>query len=259
MKVHNVTGLREALEQLDTARLDEMLQAELEKETPDPDAVRLIVSVLEEREEAIPTDISPREQAAWQQYKRATKRPAKPRRRLAVAASAALVIGLLFTVVPQQAEAGRFWEMLQRWSENVIAYFSGEGTRVDAEYVFKTDNPGLQRVYDAVVELGITEPVVPMWLPEDFVVLTLETKVTPMAQSAFAWFSGDNGELVYKITVYTGEPAHQYYRDDSYYETFEYGGTVYNITRNNDRWAVVWSKDNIECLLTADCQVDYNQ
>ena len=36
------------------------------------------------------------------------------------------------------------------------------------EYVFETDHPGLQQIYDAVVEMGVTEPVVPMWVPEGY-------------------------------------------------------------------------------------------
>lgn len=39
---------------------------------------------------------------------------------------------------------------------------------VQAPYVFQTEHPGLQKIYDAVVELEITEPVVPMLLPDGY-------------------------------------------------------------------------------------------
>ena len=29
---------------------------------------------------------------------------------------------------------------------------------------------------------------------------------------------------------------------------------TYNITRNNDWWVAVWTKDNIECSIALDCQ-----
>ena len=260
MQMYNGIGLRETLEQMETSRLDEMLQTELEKESPDSDSVRLILSVLEEREADEPLELTPGEEAAWKRYQERMasrkKKPLQLRRWAVIAASAALIVGMLFTVIPQQAEAETFWEMLQRWSSAVLVFFSGEGKKAELEYVFSTDNPGLQQVYDAVVELGVTEPVVPMWLPDGFNLIECQIKRTPMMTDVWAWFICDNNELVYKVNVYDGEPAHQYYKDDSHYETYERNGSFFNITRNVDCWVVVWTKDNIECSISIDCQED---
>ena len=186
MKTYNMTGLRNALEELETSRLDEMLQTELEKESPDPDAVRLIASVLEERDSTVPTELTPNEKAAWQRYQTSIsagrKKTVQLRRWSAIAASLVLLVGLIFAVVPQQAEAETFWEMLQRWSTSVVEYFSRQDRFMDKEYTFKTDNPGLQQVYDAVTEMGVTEPVVPMWLPEDAELIDLSKMETPLPQ-----------------------------------------------------------------------------
>ena len=65
---------------------------------------------------------------------------------------------------------------------------------------------------------------------------------------------GDEKIIVYKLSVYNGEPAHQFYRDDTYYDSYERNGTTYTITRNNDRWVAVWAKENIECSIFIDCQ-----
>lgn len=258
MQTYNKIGLRESLEQLETAKLDEMLQAELEKSTPDPDSIRLIMRILEGRESAAPEPITASEEAAWQQYQKRMaglrKKPSPVRRWVAAVASVVLVVGLLFAVMPQQAEAETFWGMLQRWTSTVLVYFSGEGKKAEMEYKFETDNPGLQQVYDAVVELGVTDPVVPMWIPEEFEIEELGSKNTPMSKNLWAWFSNDDGIMMYKLDIYSGEPAHEFYRDDTYYKSYEKNGATYNITRNNDRWVVVWTKDNIECLLTLDCQ-----
>lgn len=258
MQTYNIIGLREALEQMETSRLDEMLQAELEKEIPDPDSVRLIVSVLEEREAAAPTPITDAEKAAWQQYQnrmaRLQKKPAPVRRWLAVAASMVLVVGLLFAVVPQQAEAETFWEMLQRWSATVMEYFSQRDSFLDPEYAFKTDNPGLQQVYDAVMELGVTDPVVPMWLPEGYNLVEIFSFETPMKKSVYSRFSQDGNEITCKLDVYEGKPAHQFYRDGSHYEEYEKNGMNFFITQNNGSWVAVWTKDNIECSISIACQ-----
>lgn len=260
MQTYNKIGLRESLEQLETAKLDELLQAELEKKSPDPDSVRLIVSVLEEREADTPVQVTPEEEAAWQQYRKRMeglrKKPSPVRRWVAAVASVVLVVGLLFAVVPQQAEAETFWEMLQRWSSTVLGYFNRDDKFGEMNYVFETDNPGLQQVYDAVVELGVTDPVVPMWLPNGYEITRLETKNTPMLKGIFTWFSNENSEIVYKLEIYQGEPAHEFYRDDTHFESYEKNGTIYNITRNIDNWVVVYTRDNIEVTITADCQED---
>ena len=258
MQTYNKIGLRESLEQLETAELDAMLQAELEKNAPDPNSVRLIMSVLEGREAAAPVPITDSEEAAWQQYQKRMaglrKKPAPVRRWMAGAASVVLVVGMLFAVMPKQAEAETFWEMLQRWSETVMEYFSQRDSFRDPEYVFETDNPGIQQVYDAVLELGVTDPVVPMWLPGGCELIELEPKNTPMLKGVWACFSLDDSQLIYKLDVYHGEPAHQHYRDDAHYEEYERNGVTHYITQNNGWWVVAWTKDNIECFLTLDCQ-----
>lgn len=260
MQMYNDSGLRKSLEQLETEQLDKMLQAELEKQDPDMDAVRLIVRVLEERDGAVSATLPAGSQAAFQRYRdrmKGLQRHSAPVRHwIAVAASMVLILGMLFAVVPQQVEAESFWEMLQRWSGTVMEFFSKQDRFKDPVYIFETDNPGLQQVYDAVVELGVTDPMVPMWLPEECELISLELIQTPMIEGICARFSYNQSELVYKLDVYAEKPARQFYRDDSHYESYEKNGTSFNITRNNNRWGAVWMKDNIECSIILDCQED---
>lgn len=260
MKEHNLIGLREMLEKLPTDELDTMLQAELELEEPNPESVRLILSVLEEREDETPAERTPQEERAWSRYQERVstlqKKPARNWSWVTKAASVILIVGLLFAVVPQKAEAETFWEMLQRLTSTVLEFLGREDRLVEKEYKFETDNPGLQQVYDAAVEQGITGPVVPMWLLEGSKISFFEIEKSPMMASIVSSFSADEGEIVLKIIKYANEPAHQYYRDDSHYESFERNGTIYNITRNNNRWVAVWTNDNLECSLTLDCPED---
>lgn len=260
MKLHNATGLRESLEQLQTEELQTMLQAELERDTPDPDSVRLILSVLEDRESQANQQLTEQKEDAWLKYQKKViglqKRPTKRWSVLAKVASVVLIAGILVTTIPGQAQAETFWEMLQRWTNSVLEYFDRDRVKAELDYVFKTDNEGLQQVYDAVVKLGVTEPVVPMWLPEDCNLTELSTNSTPMLTGLWARFSYGETGIIFSTIIYKGEPAHQYYKDDTHYETYEREGATYNITRNNDRWVVVWTKENIECLLTLDCQED---
>ena len=51
MKNYDMAGLRGMVEQMPTEQLDEMLKYELEKEPVDEAAVRLIMGILEERDQ----------------------------------------------------------------------------------------------------------------------------------------------------------------------------------------------------------------
>jgi hypothetical protein len=146
--------------------------------------------------------------------------------------------------------------MMQKITDSVIGYFSPEDKFDDAEeeYVFRTDHPGLQQVYDAVVELGVTEPVVPMWLPEDYYLVDLDVYQSPTSRGINISFSNGDQDIIYQLNVLNGEPAHQYYKDETQYKTWELEGCTYYVASNNERWLVVWGIENIKCSITVDCQ-----
>lgn len=263
MKNNSKTGLRAALEQLPEEELKDLLQAELERPEPDGDSVRLILRVLEEKGRGREAPMTPRKEQAWQTYCRRveslrrsrTLRPAPALR----AAVVLLVLTLCLSFLPRQAQAESFWEMLQRISGTVMTYFNKEEEITELGYSFKTDNPGLQEVYDAVTELGVTDPVVPMWLPDGSDLNELSIFTSPMSTGVYASFFCQDREIIYKLNVYEGEPAHQFYRDETYYDSYERNGATYRITRNNDYFIVVWSKENIECSIAIYCNEEILQ
>lgn len=264
MQLNNMTSLREMLEQLTTEQLDEMLQKELHKDTIDDHAARLIMRILREREENHPVEMTLEIEQAWEKYKRDVTtigkdgpKRSKARRWVLRASSIAAILCLVVLMFPQQAGAETFWERLTRWTESIVEFFSpsdNEG-RIQ-EYEFKTDNPGLQQVYDVVVELGITDPVVPMWLPEGYELVEIETTDTPRKEGLNATFERDGAQTIYFVNKHVDEIAHSYHKDDTRHEEFERNGFTFYIAQNNDRWVAIWTKDNIECFLTIDCQED---
>ena len=263
MKNNSKTGLRAALEQLPEEELKDLLQAELERPEPDGDSVRLILRVLEEKGRGREAPMTPRKEQAWQTYCRRVESLRRSRTlRLAPALRAAavvLVLALCLSFLPRQAQAESFWEMLQRWSTTVIQFFGREDSFYEDQYLFQTENPGLQQVYDAVVELGVTDPVVPMWLPDGSDLNELSTFTSPMSTGVYTSFFCQDREIIYKLNVYEGEPAHQFYRDDTHYESYELEGTEYHVTRNNEYYIVVWSKENIECSIAIYCNEEILQ
>lgn len=256
MKENKSPTLLESLAQLATPQLDAMLRAELEKELPDEDAVRLILKVLREREKDYPVESNEQMDKAWAEYTRKTKLP-KPKSGSAVlkAASVILVIGLLLFVLPQQANAKNFFERITAWTDSIFALFSPEKPGSQGrEYVFKTDHPGLQELYDTVTELGVTAPVVPMWLDESYELRDCEVLRTSAAVKVTAVFYDGNKEAVMEVTIYSQSVVTELPKSVEDAVKYEVNGVTHNIMKNEGLWAVVWTIDNIECALALEGQ-----
>ena len=259
MKNFDMTGLRGMIEQMPTEQLDEMLRYELEKVPVDEVAVRLIMDVLEERDQDNPVEINDKIQAAWEKYQAYT--PVKERKRISLrswpmrAVAAVVVIALLaFTVMPQSAEADNFWERFARWTESIFEFFAPGDDSVDEEYVFTTDNPGLQQVYDTVTALGVTDPVVPMWLPDGYEMIECKVVEAPTKSFIYAHFSNGTNKATLDIAIRSAESPRQYIKDAENTKECEFGGIVHNVLHNEEWWTAAWARDRLECAIYIDCQ-----
>jgi len=253
--------LQRELETISTEQLRTMLNTETQKDTPDDDLVLSILHILEDREPVKLDFELEKEKAAWKLFRKRVRGRKKYRLRhsenLIKAASIVLVICLLFVMVPQQAEADNWWQRLTKWTDDFFGFFREEEDTFRLEdYEFRTDNPGLQQVYDAVVKLGVTIPAVPMWLPEGYELAECTTVETPTKQYVCATFLNNGGTCVLKINLLHAEGSKAYFKDDISVIERETGGVIHSIIRNTESWSVTWTKDNIECAFAIDCTED---
>lgn len=258
MKKLDNADLMEQLEQLTTPQLDDMLRSELERECPDDETVRAILRILRRRELDMPVETGDRVEAAWQDFRKKTDRKStgfgKP---LLKAAAILVACGLLLAVFTQQTSAGRFWERLAAWSDSIFQLFSREHRgRSSDGYVFRTDNPGLQELYDTVSQLGVTAPVIPMWLDGEYQLV--DCKVTELRNyvKVLATFSCGNKTVGAELKIYEEITSSKYHKNEPDAEPYESNGVVHYIFRNHELWTVVWTKGNAECYLSIDCRDD---
>lgn len=261
MQDNSKASLREMLEKLPTPQLDRMLQEELDKEKPDGNAVRMILRVLREREKGMPVEITPEIRDAWEKYQRNTAEPDAGKHRIRTwfirIGSLAAVLALMIFAIPQKAGAETFFEKLARWTDSVVDFFSPDKANDNLmEYEFISDNPGLQQVYEAVTELGVTVPVVPTWLPEGYELVECEDTQTSQKKGVAANFRDGEKDFYYKVDIFDEDVSHKYHRDETPFDTYEYNEVKHTILRNNDRWVVIWFQDEIECSFTVDCSED---
>lgn len=257
MKELNNTSLRETLEKISTSQLDVMLRAELEKEPPDEYAVRLILKVLREREADYPVETNAQIDRAWKEYEHKTKpKGTGLGHRFLKAAVVLIVIGVLMFALPQEVKARSIFDRIAAWTDSIFELFSPGTDKIQTEYVFQTDHPGLQELYNTVTGLGVTVPVVPMWMEDRYVLAKCEVVESPICTKVHAVFLDKDIESVFNIYIYSQNVEREYHKNYPDAEQFERNGVFHNIFLNEGLWTVVWTKGNVECSIFIDCQED---
>lgn len=265
MESNNVTSIRQMLEQMTTEQLRDMLDRELHTEPVNGDSIRLIRSILRDRNGNITVEMTPNLERAWEKYQRDTDKIWKASRRtrrirswtLRAAAAAAVFVLLLVPIVPQEVGAESLWDALVRWTTEIVEFFGPkDNAHRIVEYEFKTDNPGLQQVYDAVVGLGVTDPVVPMWLPEGYELAELGIEQYPASTRVHSRFKNVEDSIVFFVDIYSEDVARMYQKDEDVVDSYECGGIVHQIFKNNDILTSVWSRNRTESSLSMNCQED---
>lgn len=252
------------LDQLSTAELEQILKEELREDQPNGDRVRMVMKILRARDAENPVEVPQRVKEAWEQFSQQSPREPEPVRKpirlwvCRAASLAAILCVVLLCLTPKAAQAETWWEKLSRWSGEIYEFFSPEDAQFDhSTYVFHTENPGLQKVYDTIAELGVTEPVVPMWLPEGYELV--ECVVTPARAKTGvrAFFVDDEGnETTFLVDVYSADTWHEYHKDEENVLVYETNGDYFRIMRNNDEYVVIWEKGKTECSFSAICTED---
>lgn len=254
MKERNMTFRREELENLSTLELDRILRKELDRDTPDRETVLLALSILEERD---PTDSENRPEGAEEAWERLLNRPKisskpakKPAKWLGAVAAAAVVALVLLIAIPQSAGAENIFQIIGRWTRDIFNLSDGTERQIQDDYVFQTDHEGLQQLYDAVVAQGITDPVVPMWIPDEYELLQLDTFLQQDKPKVFAQFTEDNKYIHINIEVHSLEEANTYPKDDTDAEEYEQNTICFYIVSNEDTWKAIWYSGIVECAIT---------
>ena len=216
---------------------------------------------MEDRDADQPAGLGPKTEAAWKTYQdRVRKREPKPTLRvprLVKAASLVLVLlGLCLAYLPKQAHAGSFWKIITDWTDDIFQYVNiGEKETEPEEYVFQTDNSGLQQVYDTVVDfLEITEPVVAQWLPEGSELVEIRQIETDGKKSVHAKFVIGEAEIILAFNKMLADRSPKYDKDVTQVKALEINGIIHSYMRNEGVWAVNWARQNVKCSIYIDCQ-----
>lgn len=238
-------------QQMPTEELDQILQAELEKEYPNEEVVLPILHALKEREKDIPVEKTPEVLEILEKLSKhntSSKQSIHKRRWLTGIAAAAAVVCIVVMTMTPTARAESLFDILVRWTSSIFEFIDPDKSYPSADGDFVTDNPGLQQLYDKVTELGATESVVPMWLPEGFVLS--ELKDSPMPSGSKVHSNFKNGDYDISITYrISTDISPKVEKEETGIEIFEAGEVNHFIMDNDEYLSVTWSVDGVECLL----------
>lgn len=252
----NETCLDQGWNQLPTEELDQVLQAELEKDRPNEEVVLPILHELEEREKDYPVETTPEVLTILDQFSKhetASKQSRNRHRWIIGIAAVAASICIVIMAIPRTVGAHSIFDVLFRWTESIFEFFT-PGQDVNnppVDVIFSAENPGLQQLYDKVTELGIEMPVVPMWLPEGFVLS--ELKEIPMAGGTKVLGKFEQNDLNILISYrISSKIATKFEKEDISFEVYDFADVSHFILENDKNISVTWTLDGIECSILAD-------
>lgn len=259
----NRIDLWQELRLMTSSQLSQLIRAETRKETPDDALVLEALHIIEERNTDKPRNLGPKSQAAWEEYRNKVRHRGKGALRYLGAAGKAAVLavilwGILTAINPPEAHAGSFWKIVTRFTDSIFQYVNiGAEETAAEEYVFQSDNPGLQQVYEAVVtELGITEPVVVQWLEEGYVLTVLDIIETPAKKAVHAVFKNGEKEIVFSFDKMKKDLSPGYDKGAEAVTEYEFNGIVHNIVYNHEFLLVGWTRQSLKCFISVECQED---
>lgn len=258
MQVNNHS--QESLTRLPREELRRMLAEELNKEPANADdtLVRTLLAELQARgaDPAFVDDDAVA--AACEKFRTATptKQPSPKRwyqHWMLKVASVLLTLGILFFALPPAAEAGDTGSVLTWWSDSLFQLFRPGSKPNIEEYVFKTDHPGLQQIYDAATEVGITVPIVPQKLSNEFKLIEHNVFQLQENITIYARLASGSHKILYMAIAQNQQSMLQHEKKAESVAVWNLAGVDHYVISNNNTWIVTWVTDNIECTITTDC------
>lgn len=256
MRENNTVNSPKEWGELSCQQMDELLQAELEKDMPDENTVLGLLEEIRKLDSGEPEMVSVQTLHAWEQYKDNVTKTEKSQKNhshrwLIRCAAVIAVVCMLFAIVPQAAASDSIFGKVVRWAERVFESLSP--FTLPNEYIFHTEHPGLQALYDEVTAAGITQPIVPQWISNELQAGEIKIIDSPAKKRIQTRFIAGDCWVACSFDIYHTEKESNYAKDTSKFQLLEVAGVAHYILSNDNDWSAVWIADNVECTVATNC------
>lgn len=226
--------------------LREGIMEELHKDYPDAERYHAYMEELERRTPKI--ELTPEQRKRLlAQHPLVLRRKAKRKRIMKIAVAAVLAV-VLVGFLPRAFGAPTLFETVGKWTKETFSFHEGQ----PEETVVDTEHSGLQKLEDKLTELGVTEKVVPTWLPEGYTLKEMDQQSSPTGITVYSIFENAGQEIQMHIHIYSEGMPTEYQKDETVVEISENNGIKIYYISNNDRVCAVWNTGNIECSIQAE-------
>lgn len=251
----NPAILAKRLAEMPASQVAQEMEQALGTMTPETYDAAIIDAYLDELERKAPMPEFPEEKTAWDAFTgdAACPKPAaaaepaslcpsrrKRKWRRVPFLAAALIACMLLTLGVAQAAGENWIQSIITWTDETLN-LSGAADNVS----FPISEP-LTELADTLDEIGITEPVMPRYLPDGYE--QVEFDYYPDMPSITAVFvKGDNNILINIVTSKHGAVAFQKNAGDP--EIYKANGLTFYIMQNVDVYTAAWLTDNYCCCI----------
>lgn len=249
-----------SLRNMDTEALRSLLMMELSAEGDlNIEKIQEITDIIAEREQLDVPDVD----ASWKDFQnqyRSTEplhtldqeQPVPPTRKskhkalrrvfLVAAVLASLLLGAMLTA---QAADYDLWGAVAQWTSETFGF-----TLQQSDEKLDTISPELQPLWDAIQDAGISEPLLPTYLPEEYQQVELTEDQEQEFWSA-AYQATDDLFIQMQIQKRQNGDWAMLQKDEDTPEYYVWDGIEFYIMTNMGRWVAVWSSNEYEYYVSA--------
>jgi len=157
--------------------------------------------------------------------------------------AAAMLIIMLLGTVTSYAFGYNLWGAVAQWTKDTFGF----DRSVPVQGVPDSEYASLQEALD---DYGISETLLPKFIPEDYALSSIEITETPIRTWFFATYSADRGLFAIDIKRLTQGVSTEYEKDAGNPSVYEAGQIKHYLLTNEAEKKAVWSVKNYECSIS---------
>ena len=165
-----------------------------------------------------------------------------------VAVVAIVCVALTTAAVSAKAFAPDFWEKVAIWTKEFFRFTDvADGTEGQAPDI--ENNAELASLRDTLEQHGVGETLVPAWIPNGYIFVSVDEKETPKARLISAVYEKNGDQLFIRIRQEFGSPPVQIEKNEDLIEIYTADGVDYYIFSNDKYMQTAWVVGEYECII----------
>jgi len=180
----------------------------------------------------------------------------KPRKNIRFALRTAIVAAVLIVIVlcgslMASASGRELWQTVARWTKETFG-FTSVSVGVDQKHIYPEDNDPR----DALLKYGITDPLLPTWIPDGYSYKEFEAVETPTRRVFYIQYADGDYWIGMTITALSSAPVRAYEKDDENTDVYKKNGIDHYIIKNVEETTIIWTASTYECSIGGQFSVE---